>query len=161
MPTRRSALAAAAALALAAGARGAGAQPRPGGEAFPVSRLEVRTRDGRTLPFRVELALTPAQQAQGLMFRTSMADDAGMLFLNPVEREVSFWMMNTLIPLDMVFIDRTGTIVRIHENAVPHDTTPIPSGQPVLGILEVNGGLARRLGIDVGDRVVHEAFRPR
>jgi uncharacterized membrane protein (UPF0127 family) len=84
-----------------------------------------------------------------------------MLFINPVERMASFWMMNTLIPLDMVFVDRTGRIVHIHENAIPHDTTPIPSRYPVLGILEVNGGLTRRLGIRPGDRVVHDVFRPR
>jgi len=126
---------------------------------FPRSTLTIETQSGQRFPFAVELALTPAQQAQGLMFRESMADNAGMLFVNPTERPVSFWMMNTLIPLDMLFIDRTGRIVRIHENAVPHDTTPIPSGQPVLAILEINGGLSRRLGIRPGDRVVHDAFR--
>ncbi|HZH26946.1 MAG TPA: DUF192 domain-containing protein [Azospirillaceae bacterium] len=126
---------------------------------FPRSTLTIETQSGQRFPFAVELALTPAQQAQGLMFRESMADNAGMLFVNPTERPVSFWMMNTLIPLDMVFIDRTGRIVRIHENAVPHDTTPIPSGQPVLAILEINGGLSRRLGIRPGDRVIHDAFR--
>jgi uncharacterized membrane protein (UPF0127 family) len=139
----------------------AAAQQPPQMQTFPTSSLVIETQGGQRHPFRIELALTPAQQAQGLMWRERMDDDQGMLFINPVERMASFWMMNTLIPLDMVFVDRTGRIVHIHENAIPHDTTPIPSRYPVLGILEVNGGLTRRLGIRPGDRVVHDVFRPR
>ena len=139
----------------------AAAQQPPQMQTFPTSSLVIETQGGQRHPFRIELALTPAQQAQGLMWRERMDDDQGMLFINPVERKASFWMMNTLIPLDMVFVDRTGRIVHIHENAIPHDTTPVPSRYPVLGILEVNGGLTRRLGIRPGDRVVHDVFRPR
>ena len=139
----------------------AAAQQPPQMQTFPTSSLVIETQGGQRHPFRIELALTPAQQAQGLMWRERMDDDAGMLFINPVERMASFWMMNTLIPLDMVFVDRTGRIVHIHENAIPHDTTPIPSRFPELGILEVNGGLTRRLGLRPGDRVVHDVFRPR
>ncbi len=114
--------------------------------------VDVRGEFGK-VRFRVELALTPEEQARGLMFREEMAQLAGMLFVYPSERSVSFWMRNTLIPLDMVFIDAKGQVVRVHENAVPLDETAIPAGAPTLAVLEINGGLARRLGIDAGDEV--------
>ena len=130
-------------------------------QVFNRSPLAIQTRDGRRIDFVVEMALTPAQQEQGLMFRQALADNAGMLFINPVERPVAFWMRNTLIPLDMLFADAAGQILRIHERAVPGDLTPIPSNYPVLGVLEIMGGGAQRMSIRVGDRIVHPAFRPR
>ncbi len=80
---------------------------------------------------------------------------AGMLFVYPEPHEVAFWMHNTLIPLDMLFADETGVITRVHENAVPMDDTPIPGGEAVKFVLEINGGMAARLGISQGDMLQH------
>lgn len=103
--------------------------------------------------FTVELAVTSADQAKGLMFREEMARMAGMLFVYRREQPLRFWMRNTLISLDMLFIDETGTIVNIHENAVPLDETTIPSDGPARAVLEINGGMAARLGIKAGDEI--------
>jgi uncharacterized membrane protein (UPF0127 family) len=103
--------------------------------------------------FEVELATTEDQRERGLMFRKSMAANAGMLFLYPSEQAVAFWMKNTLIPLDMLFIKGDGSIARIAADAVPEDETPIPSEAAVKAVLEVNGGTAAALGIREGDRV--------
>lgn len=106
--------------------------------------------------FSVEIAATPDERAMGLMFRESLAPDAGMLFDFGEEREVSFWMQNTLIPLDMIFIGSDGEIKSIHVNARPRDTTSIPSGFPVQFVLEIPGGRSVELGIAAGDLVEHE-----
>ena len=111
---------------------------------------------GSTYKFEVELATTPAERAQGLMFRKAMAANAGMLFLYPSEQQVAFWMKNTLIPLDMLFLKADGSIAHIAHNAVPLDETPIDSGAPVKAVLEVKGGTAAALGIKEGDRVVYQ-----
>lgn len=108
--------------------------------------------------FQVELVDTPASRAQGLMFREEMPDSQGMLFDFRTDRPVSFWMKNTLIPLDMIFTDRRGVIVHIHRNAIPHDETPIRSGRPIRAVLEINAGLAQFLGIRVGGRLRHRIF---
>ena len=105
--------------------------------------------------FTVEIADTPETQARGLMHRESLPRAAGMLFLYDGPRRVAFWMRNTLIPLDMIFMDATGTVTRVHHEAVPLDETPIDGGPDVLAVLEINGGLARRLGIDVGTQMRH------
>ena len=81
-----------------------------------------------------------------------------MLFVYEKPQHVSFWMENTLIPLDMVFLDAAGRVVRVHENAVPLDRTPIPSGEQVLAVLEINGGLARAIGIAPGAELRHAAM---
>ncbi len=107
--------------------------------------------------FTVEVADDAAEQAQGLMHRTEMAMAAGMYFVNDRPRRTSFWMRNTLIPLDMLFIDASGVVQRIHSDAVPLDETPIPGGTGILTVLEINGGLAKRLGIEVGTQVRHPA----
>jgi uncharacterized membrane protein (UPF0127 family) len=108
--------------------------------------------------FTVELATTPAQRELGLMFRQALPPDAGMLFIYPDEESVAFWMKNTLIPLDMLFIGADGHIRRIAERAVPLSETPIPSVDPVEAVLEVNGGTVERLGIRQGDLVHNETF---
>jgi uncharacterized membrane protein (UPF0127 family) len=108
---------------------------------------------GSAYKFEVELATTPAEREQGLMFRKSLASNAGMLFLYPDEQQVAFWMKNTLIPLDMLFLKADGSIARIAHDAVPLDETPIPSNVPVKAVLEVNGGTAQALGIKEGDKV--------
>ncbi|WP_348770620.1 DUF192 domain-containing protein [Azospirillum sp. TSO35-2] len=123
-------------------------------ETFQKSKLTIETASGGKFRFDVELALTPAQQAQGLMFRQSMAADAGMLFIYDRVQPASFWMKNTLIPLDMIFIAADGRIVNIHERAVPESLDGVNSDGPVKAILELNGGMTARLGIHPGDRVV-------
>lgn len=121
-------------------------------------RLSIETRDGARHDFTVELALTPEQQARGLMFRESLAEDAGMLFLYPSDRTITMWMRNTLISLDMLFLDRRGRILRIAERTTPLSDATISSGRPARAVLELPAGSARRLGIRPGDRVLHEAF---
>jgi uncharacterized membrane protein (UPF0127 family) len=114
--------------------------------------VELRGEWG-TVRFTVETALTPEDQARGLMFRESLPRMAGMLFVYDEERELGFWMRNTLIPLDMIFADATGRVVRVHENAEPLDETVIRSGEPALAVLEINGGMAADLGIGPGDEL--------
>ncbi|MFV3078018.1 DUF192 domain-containing protein [Niveispirillum fermenti] len=119
--------------------------------------IVVETRNGQRHSFHVDLALTPQQQAHGLMFVERMEDDHGMLFLNEQEGRLSFWMKNTLIPLDIIFVDAAGYIVNI-QHGRPRDLTPLPSAGPALAVLEINGGLSARLGIRPGDRLLHPAF---
>lgn len=108
--------------------------------------------------FVIELADEPAERGRGLMNRVSMARSAGMLFVFEQPQAVAFWMKNTLIPLDMVFTDRSGRIVHIHENAIPLDETPIPGGEGVYAVLEINGGMSSMFGIKAGDALQHPAF---
>ena len=121
------------------------------------STLTVATRNARHA-FAVEIARTPAEMERGLMFRDRLPPDHGMLFLYEGERPVSFWMKNTLIPLDLIFADSSGRILQIAERAVPLSTALISSEKPVRAVLEVNGGTAARLGIAVGDRLIHPAL---
>ncbi len=106
--------------------------------------------------FTVEVVDTNETRAQGLMFRKELAPDAGMLFDFKESRQVAFWMENTLIPLDMLFIRADGTIANIHVNAIPLDRTSIPSYGPVKFVLEIPGGRSVELGIVAGDKVVHD-----
>jgi hypothetical protein len=92
------------------------------------------------------------------MFVEDMPTMTGMLFIYETPRRASFWMRNTLIPLDMLFADPTGVITRVHENAVPLDETSIDGGDGVQYVLEINGGMAARLGIEAGDVMQHPAF---
>lgn len=120
--------------------------------------LVIETAAGERHAFTVELALTSEQQARGLMHRESLAEDAGMLFVYPRDRMISMWMRNTLISLDMLFLDRRGRIVRIAERTTPLSDATISSGRPARAVLEVPAGTARRLGLATGDRVLHAAF---
>ena len=104
----------------------------------------------------VEVADTPQAREIGLMNRESLAEDTGMLFDFREDRPVSMWMKNTLIPLDMLFIDKTGTVVRIARNAKPHSLETIPSGKPVRYVLEINGGAAATYGAKTGDKLEHQ-----
>ena len=117
-------------------------------------RLVLHTGQG-DFTFTVEIADTNEERAKGLMFRNELAADAGMLFDYGKEQEASFWMQNTLIPLDMIFIGADGVVKTIHVNAKPLDTTPIPSGVPVRFVLEIPGGRSREIGLAVGDRMEH------
>jgi uncharacterized protein len=111
--------------------------------------LTIRTANA-TRQFTVEVAATPEQQERGLMFRKSLAGDHGMIFPYDPPQDVSFWMKNTLIPLDIIFIRSDGTIIRItHAKAL--DVSPLPAGEPVAAVLEIRGGRAAELGIKEGD----------
>ncbi len=108
--------------------------------------------------FSVEVADDEKERATGLMLRETLASSAGMLFVYPRPQSLSFWMRNTLIPLDMIFVDPKGVIRHIHHQAQPLDETPIPGGRGLTHVLEINGGLAKRLGIDEGDVLQHPSF---
>ncbi len=123
-----------------------------------VQEVMIETQSGATHQFEVELALTPQELSVGLMYREDMDDDKGMLFYFGSERQVGFWMKNTLIPLDMVFIKENGTIFYIHENAQPHDLTRISPEGKAIAVLEINAGLSDKLNIREGDRVIHTLF---
>lgn len=109
--------------------------------------------------FTVELAATPDARARGLMFRQRMNPDHGMLFDFQTEQNVAFWMKNTPLPLDILFIDAAGSVIHVAADTVPFSEAPIPSRGPVRGVLEVNAGTAARLGIAPGAAVRHPIFR--
>lgn len=108
--------------------------------------------------FGVEIADDPGERALGLMNREEMPRSHGMLFVYEAPQTLAFWMRNTLIPLDMIFADSTGTVTRVHAEAVPLDETQIPGGDDVQFVLEINGGLAARLGIVPGSQLRHPAI---
>ena len=120
-------------------------------------RLDLRGAWGQAA-FAVEVADEPRERSLGLMNRPSMPRGAGMLFVYDQPQRATFWMRNTLIPLDMIFADETGTVTRIHENAIPLDETTIDGGEGVLFVLEINGGLASRLGLGEGTEFRHPAI---
>ncbi|RJF85631.1 DUF192 domain-containing protein [Sphingomonas cavernae] len=117
--------------------------------------LRVKTAKGM-VNFRVEVARTEEEQARGLMYRTSLPADGGMIFPFSPPRPASFWMKNTLIPLDMIFIRPDGSIARIAEETVPQSLEPVQSGEPVAAVFEIAGGRAAALGIAEGDHVSWE-----
>lgn len=119
-------------------------------------RVDLRWQGGSE-SFAVEVADDGAERAQGLMFRENMDPAAGMLFVYDRPGRAQFWMKNTLIPLDMIFADASGRVTRVHSNAVPGDLTPIDGGDGVVYVLEINGGLAERLGIAPGAELRHPA----
>jgi len=121
-------------------------------------QVEVRLPSGGMARFAVEVADDGPERAQGLMFRERMAKSAGMLFVYKRPQRASFWMKNTLIPLDMIFADPQGRVLAVHANAVPGDKTKIDGGTGVKLVLEINGGLARRLGIGPGAELRHPAI---
>ncbi len=124
--------------------------------AVPCDASSVSLRgDWGQARFSIEIADDVTERAQGLMFRESMAATAGMLFIYEEPQTVAFWMRNTLIPLDMIFLDETGLVTVVQENAVPLDETPIPGGDDVLMVLEINGGMASTLGITPGSQMLH------
>ena len=124
---------------------------------FPTAPLTIATAGGPH-KFTVELATTPVQMEQGLMFRRSMPPDAGMLFDYAAPSMAMMWMKNTLIPLDMLFVDADGRIVNIHERAVPGSLETIAAAAPARAVIELNGGTAARLSIRPGDRVLFPIF---
>ncbi len=141
------------------GGRSADQSEAAPGAAMAHEQLELATATGiRALV--VEVARTPEQQAKGLMFRNHLADDRGMLFPHERPREVSMWMRNTYIPLDMVFITSDGTVHRIAERTEPLSEKIVSSQGEVAAVLELAGGAAQRLGLKPGDKVRHPIFKP-
>src|SRR5712691_7051869 len=134
----------------------------PGGSlaAQQLQQLEIASKSGVHI-FGVEMAVTPDEQAKGLMFRRELPEKQGMLFDFHREQPTSFWMKNTYIPLDMIFIRADGRILRVAENTVPLSETLVPSGGPVRAVLEVIAGTAKKLGLAAGDRVAHPIFGSR
>ena len=128
-------------------------------QTYDKAPLEIRTASG-THRFTVELARTAAQQMQGLMFRRKLDANAGMLFIYQQPETARYWMKNTYIPLDMLFIASDGTVVRIAADAVPQSLAIISSGGPVRAVLEIKGGEAARQGITPGAKVVYPLFSP-
>ena len=141
------ALALAAALAVPAGAA-----------ACAPDEVTLLAADG-PVTFAVERAQTPEAQARGLMFRSSLPARAGMLFVYDPPRRARFWMKNTMIPLDMIFLDDAGRVERVAAMTVPYSLATHASEGPVRAVLEINGGLSARLGIGPGTQAVHPAFR--
>ena len=153
MTTRRTLLLLVSVIAVRFFAASAGAQL----QRFATSELTIVSSTGPH-DFTVEVAKTPEQMEQGLMFRRAMAPDSGMLFEYPAPTAATMWMRNTLIPLDMLFVDAQGRIINIHERAVPLSLEVISAAAPVRAVIELNGGTASRLGIASGDLVRHPFF---
>jgi hypothetical protein len=126
---------------------------------FPQSEVTVETAAGTQSTYRVWVADTEARQRQGLMFVRDLPADQGMLFIHPVPRPAAFWMKNTYIPLDILFIDARGKVVKIYERATPLSLEPLGVDTPVRAVLELRGGESARRGIRAGDRVRHRTFR--
>jgi uncharacterized protein len=120
---------------------------------FDKEPLVVQTAAGKVLNFTVEIASTSEQREYGLMFRKHMPEDAGMLFDFGQSRRVTMWMENTILPLDMLFIDSSGVVRHIQENAVPYSEDIIDSMSSVKYVVELNAGVVKKLGIKVGDKV--------
>ena len=137
-------------LSLTAGCALAATGPQTG--FLPVETITIDTKAG-PYPFNVEVAADDQSRETGLMFRKAMAPDAGMLFDFQTSQEVSFWMENTILPLDMLFVRADGTIARIKQNATPYSRETIPAGEPVQLVIELNAGRAQALGITEGARV--------
>ena len=129
------------------------------GPAGGLERLQIITATGAH-EFQVEIAADDATRERGLMNRRYMVADHGMLFEFDREAPVSFWMKNTYIPLDMIFISRAGVVTNIVADAEPLSERVIPSGPPCAAVLELNGGAAAAIGLNVGDKVRHPFFRP-
>ena len=139
-------------------ARAHAAEPTKAQPVLPKEKLVIVSKDGQRHVFHVEMATTPEEQRVGLMFRNSVPPDGGMLFDWGTPRDVPMWMENTLVPLDMVFINADGTIRAIAEDTVPQSLAVIPSHGPVLATLELAGGTTAKLNIVVGDKVEHRIF---
>lgn len=121
-------------------------------------KVTITTRDGKPVSFIVEIADTPSKREMGLMYRKEMAADRGMIFIFSQESPQSFWMKNTPLPLDMIFINADKEIVGIVERAVPFSLDPRGVSTPSQFVLEINGGLAQKHGIRAGDRVGFEGI---
>jgi uncharacterized membrane protein (UPF0127 family) len=127
-------------------------------QAFPRSTLKIATPDARLHTFKVWVAADDARRARGLMHVRDLADDEGMLFVYPQEQMIGMWMKNTYIPLDMLFVAADGRVIRVAENTTPHSLATVASEGAALGVIELKGGTAAKLGIRAGARIEHSAF---
>jgi uncharacterized membrane protein (UPF0127 family) len=153
LPLGRRSVLLAACLAFLLGGCGT-AESAPTGEAAnptPQPQIQLLPLGGAPIPVVVEVVATPALRQRGLMFREELPGGHGMLFLFPASAPLSFWMKNTLIPLDILFIEKSGRIVRIHQNTTPHSEAPLASDAPARFVLEVPGGWTAQVGIREGD----------
>ncbi|HSW34055.1 MAG TPA: DUF192 domain-containing protein [Steroidobacteraceae bacterium] len=160
MRTRGFVAALAAMLLSAAGSPDATAQGRESLlplSAFPRERIAIETRSARRHTFDAWRADTPQTRAQGLMFVRSLQPEQAMIFVYTPPQHVAMWMKNTLIPLDMLFVDADGCVVKVHERAEPGVLDTIASDVPVVVVVELAGGVANRLGLRAGDRVARPA----
>jgi uncharacterized protein len=128
-----------------------------GQQMLPQAPLIIETENG-PVRFTVEMAMTGPQKERGLMYRRTLAPDAGMFFDLGNERQIAFWMKNTIIPLDMLFIKANGTVARIAADTKPYSQDNIPSYEPVRAVLEIPGGRAAQLGLKAGDLVRQTIF---
>ena len=126
---------------------------------FEKQNVRIVRQDLPDIRLMVEIADTNAKRARGLMYRSNLADDAGMLFLFPVRKRISMWMANTIVSLDMIFIDEYGKVREIVENTVPFSHDEIRSKDSVSAVLEISAGQSKRLNIRTGDVIVHPFFK--
>ncbi|MBR4126394.1 MAG: DUF192 domain-containing protein [Alphaproteobacteria bacterium] len=129
------------------------------GLSFEKQSVRIVRQDLPDVGLTVEIADTNAKRARGLMYRSELADDAGMLFLFPVRKRISMWMANTIVPLDMIFIDEYGKVREIVENTVPFSRDEVRSKDSVSAVLEIKAGQSKRLNIRSGDVIVHPFFK--
>tara|TARA_R110002096_G_scaffold350602_2_gene543817 strand:- start:8400 stop:8858 length:459 start_codon:yes stop_codon:yes gene_type:complete len=120
--------------------------------------VDLRLAGGGQARFSIELADDAAERSRGLMFRETMPRSAGMLFVYERPQRAVFWMKNTVLALDMIFADAAGVVKTVHSNAIPYDETPIDGGEGIVAVLEINGGLAERMGITPGAVLRHPAL---
>ncbi|MBL0337941.1 MAG: DUF192 domain-containing protein [Rhodospirillaceae bacterium] len=125
---------------------------------FNKEPLIIKSGDGKEKTLTVEIAATPQQRQQGLMFRRVMPADQGMLFLFETPQIIGMWMRNTYLPLDMLFIDRQGKIIGISKRVIPQSDNLVVSPKLAIAVLEINGGVSDKLNIQVGDQLIHSFF---
>ena len=124
---------------------------------FQNSSLTIQTKDSEYI-FNIEIAITEQERSRGLMYRKELKQTEGMLFLYPKKQIIKMWMKNTLIPLDMIFINKSGKIIDIFKMTIPKDLTPIGPDVKLKGVLEINGGLTSYLNINKGDFIIHPSL---
>lgn len=124
---------------------------------FQNSSLTIQTKDSEYI-FNIEIAVTEKERSRGLMYRKELKQTEGMLFLYPEKQIIKMWMKNTLIPLDMIFINNNGKIIDIFKMTIPKDLTPIGPDVKLKGVLEINGGLSSYLNINKGDFIIHPSL---
>lgn len=124
---------------------------------FQNSSLTIQTKDSEYI-FNIEIAITEKERSRGLMYRKELKQTEGMLFLYPKKQIIKMWMKNTLIPLDMIFINKSGKIIDIFKMTIPKDLTPIGPDVKLKGVLEINGGLTSYLNINKGDFIIHPSL---
>jgi uncharacterized membrane protein (UPF0127 family) len=125
---------------------------------FPRSTMQIATSDARLHPFEIWVADNEPRRARGLMFVRHLAENQAMLFIYEGVQPISMWMKNTYIPLDMLFVDANGRIVKVIENTKPESLDTIDSDVPVRGVIEVNAGIASKLHVRPGSLVIHPVF---